>query len=185
MQRRNAAGTWSSILPGRPYTSQVVGTIGIRTGGRLLVPSGSVRAVQGSTASVGVLGGWARPGNAATIDPGTSWRWSIADARTVEVRFRAKAARTVVATGLMSDGATFHKVPYGFVVTSPDGTALQYTLGVLERKLGLDRSTRAGVGSAYDARVDIAQAVGRVRRGEHVVLKIRVLTPPVSPGTGG
>ncbi|MDO9353449.1 MAG: hypothetical protein Q7T55_07130, partial [Solirubrobacteraceae bacterium] len=185
LQRRDDAGNWASILPGRPYTPQVVGTIGIRTGGRTLVPSGAVRAVPGATAAVGVLGGWARPGGSKTVDPGTSWRWSVTDARTVELRFRVKAARTVVATGLVGDGATFQKVPFGFVVTSPDGTALQYSFGVLERRLGLERSVREGVGSAYDARVDFAQAVARVRKGEHVVLKIRVQTPPVSPGTGG
>ncbi len=179
IQRRDAAGRWAPVLPGRPYTPRIVGTVAIRVNGKLLLPSGVIRRSV-APASVGVLGGWGSPGSAkGIIDSGTAWQWSVPDDQTVELRFRAKTGRTVVANGLMSDGAVFRKVPFGFVITSPDGTQLQYSLGVTERRLDLTRVVREAGGSAFDANMGLAQASAIVHKGEHVVLKIRVLSAPV------
>lgn len=184
LQRRDAAGRWASLLPGRPYSPRIVSTIAIRSGGRLLAPSGEIRGTAGS-AGVSMLGGWGTPGSSkGLVDSGTSWAWSVPDDRTIELRFRAKSARTIVANGLMADGALFRKVPFGFVITSLDGTQVQYSLGVAERRLDLKRSVQDGGGSAYDAAMGLAQAVATVRKGEHVVLKIRVVGAPVDPVGG-
>ena len=185
MQRRDDAGRWASILPGRALSPRIGGTLAVRSGGKLFVPSGVISKAGGAGAAV-VVGGWARPGQPAPLlDAGTRWTWSIAADGSVEARFRAKSARTVVASGLVGDGARVGRTPFGFVVTQPDGGALRYSLGVAGRRLPLARATREAGASAYDARLSVAQVWAPVRRGEEVVLKIRVSAPPTVSLTGG
>lgn len=184
MQHRDAAGAWKPVVPGRPYNPQRVGTLAIKVGGRTLVASGSV--AQPGPSAVVIRGGWAEPGAPKTlVDRNTTWRWALEDQRTLAVTFRARSTRQLVLNGLMGDGATFQKVPFGFVVTNVDGSAVEYRLGVAGRRLGLQRSTRPAGASAYDAAVTNAQAKAIVRRGELVTAKIRILAPGASVPGGG
>lgn len=184
MQQRDATGTWKPVVPGRPYNPQRVGTLAIKVGGRTLVASGSV--AQPGPSAVTVRGGWAEPGAPKSlVDNGTSWRWALEDQQTLSVTFRARATRQLVLNGLLGDGATFHKVPFGFVVTNVDGSAVEYRLGVAGRRLPLARSTRPAGASAYDASVAVAQAKALVRRGEVVTAKIRIVARGATVPGGG
>ena len=184
MQQRDAAGAWKAVVPGRPYNPQRVGTLAIKVGGRTLVASGSV--AQPGPSSVTVRGGWAEPGSPKSlVDHGTTWRWTLEDQQTLSISFRAKSTRQLVLNGLMGDGATFRKVPFGFVVANVDGSAIEYRLGVAGRRLPLERSTRAAGASAYDAAVTNAQAKALVRRGERVTAKIRIVAPGATVPGGG
>lgn len=184
MQQRDATGAWKPIIPGRPYNPQRVGTLAIKVAGKTLVASGAI--AQPGPSAVTIRGGWSEPGAPKSIvDQGTSWRWRLEDRRTLSVTFRAKASRQVVLNGLMGDGATFRKVPFGFVVTNVDGSALEYRLGVSGRRPRLLRGTKPVGASAYDAAITLAQAKAQVRRGEVVTAKIRVIAhAPVVPGGG-
>lgn len=184
MQQRDATGAWKPVVPGRPYNPQRVGTLALKVGGRTLVASGSI--AQPGPSSVTIRGGWAEPGAPKSmVDRGTSWRWALEDQRTLSITFRARATRQLVLNGLMGDGSSFRKVPFGFVVTNVDGSAVEYRLGVAGRRLPLERTTRPAGASAYDAAVTDAQAKAIVRRGERVTAKIRIIAPGASVPGGG
>lgn len=182
MQQRDATGAWRPVVPGRPYNPQRVGTLAIKVGGRTLLASGTV--AQPGPSSVTIRGGWAEPGvPKSLVDQGTSWRWTLEDQQTLSITFKARATRQVVLNGLMGDGATFRKVPFGFVVTNVDGSAVEYRLGVAGRRLDLQRGARPAGASAFDAALTDAQAKALVRRGEWVTAKIRIVAAaPTVPG---
>lgn len=178
LQFRNAAGDWAPILPGRPYSPTTVSTLAVESDGITLVPDGVVGASRGT--SVELRGGWAnRRLQPRKLDPGTRWRWQLVGDNTLEVRFTARAARTVVATGLVGEHDALRRTPRGFVVTAPDGGAIAYSLEVAGRRLPLARARLAVGASAFDAWIEASQLRGRVRRGERVVLRVKVVAAPV------
>jgi hypothetical protein len=183
MEHRDPTGAWSAIVPGRPLNPRIVSTVGVRQNGQMLVPSSQLLpGVSQTTADF--VGGWARPGKPdSLIDSGTTWHWSLPDPKTAQVVFRARIGRTIVMNGLVGDGSTVRKTPFGFIITRPDGVALQYSLGVPSRRLALQRARRDAGASAYDSALGVAQVWAQVRRGEQVTIRIRLLdTAPVVGG---
>ncbi|MDQ8045097.1 MAG: hypothetical protein REI11_10855, partial [Patulibacter sp.] len=182
MEHRDAAGTWSAIAPGRADNPRVVNTLAVRSNGVVYSMSGSIQRAR-TEQSVGIVGGWAENGRAATLDLGTTYTWSMPDSKTVQAQFVTKSDRIVMANGLVGDGSVVSNTPFGFVVTRPDGTAIQYSLGVPSRRLALVRMHRDAGASAYDAHLGDEQLSAQVRKGERVTLKIRVIaTAPAAVG---
>lgn len=171
LQHRDAAGRWAQIGPGRPYASPVVGTIAIRHGKDLLVPN--TRIGRATKFGVDLVGSWSQPGGPSRA-PGTTWAWRMQKNNTLELRFTARGTYTVVATGLMGDGAVMTPASRGMLVSAPDGTALRYELAVAGRHAPLKRWTHRAGASAYDAQLGAARMQTRVRRGDRVLVRISV-----------
>src|SRR5690606_17897098 len=102
LQHRDAAGRWAQLGPGRPYGPGIVSTIAIRHGADLLVPN--TRISRATKFGVDLVGSWSQPGGPSRA-PGTTWAWRMLKNKTLELRFTARGTYTVVATGLIGDGA--------------------------------------------------------------------------------